>query len=146
MNIRVHRSFVRTLNAVCVLYLTLLLLSEIYTAAATALDDSHRFPSWEAKLGWWLLILPCVLVAGLVLLIRSARENLGFSLVGLSVLLYLADLFLENALAPEHMDRGGWIDTGIWVVFCVAGAAAGWWLKGQHKVRAGRVIRKAETW
>ena len=114
-----------TRTALSVLYLILFVLFETYSAAATALDHSGRFPVWEARLGWWLLILPCLLVAGLVLLLRRARENIGFSLVGLSALF----MFLEDALSREHMEHGDWLNTGIWIVLCFVATLAAWLLR-----------------
>jgi len=120
---------IRIRNAVCVLYLLLLALFETYSAAATALDHTGRFPVWEAKLGWWLLILPCLLVAGLILLLRGARENVGLIFVGLSAILYLAFLFLEDAVSRERMQKGERLFTGIWIVLCFAAVSAAWLLK-----------------
>jgi hypothetical protein len=63
-------------------------------------------PAREAKLGWGMLVLPSLLMIGLVLLLFGKRLTLGFSLVALSVLLYMGFLFLELGLAPkiEQMD------------------------------------------
>jgi hypothetical protein len=116
-------------NVLCALYLFLFVLSETYSAVATALDNSHRFPSWEAKLGWCMFVLPCLLLTGLFLLLRGERETIGFSLVGLSLLLYVAFMFLEDALNPEHMGRGDWVITGIWIVLCAVATAAAWLIK-----------------
>jgi|SRR5665213_4632140 len=123
------RWLIRARNALCALYLILFVLSETYSAAATALDDSNRFPAWEAKLGWCLFVLPCLVVTGLFFLLRGERETIVLSLVGLSVLLYLAFMFLEDALSPEHMDRGAWVFDGIWILLCAAAVAAAWVLK-----------------
>jgi hypothetical protein len=38
------------IKAICIAYLILFVLFEIYSSAATALDHSHRFPAWEAKM------------------------------------------------------------------------------------------------
>ena len=65
-------------KSLCTAYLILFVLFEIYSASATALDDSNRFPAWEAKLGWGLFVLPCLLVFGLFLLLSGKRERLGF--------------------------------------------------------------------
>jgi hypothetical protein len=115
----------------------LFVLFETYSAAATALDHSHRFPAWEAKLGWFLFLLPCLLVTGLVFLLRGERETIGFSLVGLSVLLYLAFMFLEDALSPEQMSRGEWVFNGIWIMLCSAAIAASRLLKRQLRSELG---------
>ena len=122
---------IRARDALCALYLIFFVLSETYSAAATALDDSHRFPAWEAKLGWCLFVLPCLLVTGMVLLLRGGRETIGFSLIGLSVLLYMAFMFLEDALGPEPMGRGDWVFTGIWIILSAVATAAAWLLKRQ---------------
>lgn len=120
---------IRTRNVLCALYLILFVLFETYSAAATALDHSNRFPTWEAELGWCLFVLPCLLVTGLFFLLRGGRETTGFFLVGLSILLYLAFMFLEDALSPEHMDRGEWLFNGIWIMLCAVATAAAWLLK-----------------
>src|ERR1039458_907853 len=109
---------IRTRNVLCALYLIVFVLFETYSASATALDHSSRFPTWEPKLGWCLFVLPCLLVIGLFFLLRGERENVGFSLVGLSVLLYLAFMFLEDAVSLDPMDRGEWVFSGIWTMFC----------------------------
>jgi hypothetical protein len=79
------------------------------------------------------LILPFLLVTGLVLL-RGERETLGFSLAGLSVLLYLAFMFVEDALSPEHMDRREWVFNGIWIMLCAIATGAAWLLKRRFKI------------
>jgi hypothetical protein len=127
------RWLIRARNALCALYLILLVLSEAYSAAATALDHSNRFPAWEAKLGLCLFVLPCLLVTGLFFLLRGERETMGFSLVGLSLLLYLAFMFLEDALSPERMVRGEWLFNGFWIMLCAAGTGAAWILKRRHR-------------
>lgn len=126
---RQARWLIRIRNALCVLYLLLFVLFETYSAAATALDHSDRFPTWEVKLGWCLLILPLLLAAGLVFLLRSARESIGFYLIGGSVVLYLAFLFLENALVHDRTSKGDLVSMGIWVVLCSVATAAAWLLK-----------------
>ena len=80
-------------------------------------------------MGWCMIALPCLLFTGLVFLIGNARRTVGFLLVESSVLLYLAFIFLEDALAPGPMARGDWVFTGIYVIFCAIAAAAGWLLK-----------------
>jgi hypothetical protein len=115
----------------------LFVLFETYTAAATALDDSHRFPTWEAKLGWCLFIVPCLLMTGLFLLLGGERGNIGFSLIGLSVLLYMAFMFLEDALGPEPMGHGDWVFTGIWIILCAVAIAAAWHFKRQLRSEPG---------
>jgi hypothetical protein len=121
--------FIQTRDVLCALYLIFFVLAETYSAAATALDNSHRFPAWEATLGWCLFALPCLLVTGLVFLLRGGRETIGFSLIGLSALLYMAFMSLEDALGPEPMGRGDWLFTGIWILLCAVATAAAWLLK-----------------
>jgi hypothetical protein len=82
-----------------------------------------------------MFALPCLLMVGLVLLFRDVGKTVGFSLIALSGLLYLAFIFLEDALAPERMGRGDWFFTGIYVMFCAI-AAAGWFLSRQITPRA----------
>ena len=114
----------KMMKSLCTAYLILFALLEIYSASAAALDDSNRFPAWEAKLGWGLFVLPCLLVFGLFLLLSGKRERLGFSLVGLSLLLYVGFVFLEDLLAPERMGRLDWVFTGMWVTLCAIAMGA----------------------
>jgi len=100
---------------------------ETYSALATALDDSRRFPAWEAMLGWGLFVLPSLLMIGLVLLLLGRRSTLGFSLVASSVLLYMGFLFLELALVGE-IQRTDWLVVGIWATLCAIATAAAWLL------------------
>lgn len=120
---------IRARDAFCALYLILFALSETYSAAATALDDTHLFPAWETKLGWCLFVLPCLLLTGLVLLLRGERQTIGFSMIGLSALLYTAFLLLEDKIGPEPMGRGDSVFTGIWIIVCCIATAAAWLLK-----------------
>ncbi len=115
-------------NIICILYLILFVFSETYSALATAFDHSRRFPAWEAKLGWDMLVLPSLLMIGLVLLLFSKRLTLGFALVASSLLLYMGFLFLELALGPktEQMD---WVVAGIWTGLCALATAAAWLLR-----------------
>jgi hypothetical protein len=108
----------------CTAYLILFVLFEIYSSAATALDHSGRFPAWEAKLGWGLFVLPCLLLFGLFLLLTGRRARLGFSLVGLSLLLYMGFYLLEDWLVPGHMQRSDWFFTAIWVTLCAIAIGA----------------------
>jgi hypothetical protein len=119
------------IKAICTAYLILFVLFEIYSSATTALDDSHRFPAWEAKLGWGLFVLPCLLLFGLFLLLSERRKRLGLSLVGLSLLLYMGFLFLEDLLAPERMGRLDWLFTGTWITLsAIAMGAARFLMSG----------------
>ena len=115
-------------NVICILYLILFAFSETYSALATAFDNSRRFPAWEAKLGWGMLVLPSLLMIGLVLLLFGKRLTLGFSLVVSSLLLYMGFLFLELTLGPkiEQMD---WVFAGIWTGLCALATAAAWLLR-----------------
>jgi hypothetical protein len=120
---------IRARIVLCTIYLGSFVLFEVYSAAATALDHSSRFSVWEAKLGWCLFVLPCLLVTGLIFLLRGIRETVGFYLAGLSALLYLAFLFLENAVSSAHMEPGDWLLAGLWILLCTIATAAAWLLK-----------------
>jgi hypothetical protein len=96
--------------------LGLLAFSELWSAAATALD---RFtPSWERTLGWFLLLLPFELFIAAVLLFRRSSSWFGLSLLLLNILLYagfmVIDMFAQTA-AP--VGRGDWISLGVWAIF-----------------------------
>jgi hypothetical protein len=101
---------------------------ETYSALATALDNSRRFPVWEAKLGWGLFVLPSLLMIGLVLLLFGKRLTLGFSLVASSLLLYMGFVFLEFALVGR-IERTDWLVVGIWATLCAIATAAAWLLR-----------------
>jgi hypothetical protein len=115
-------------NVICVLWLVVFAIFETYSALATALDNSRRFPAWEAKLGWGLFVLPFLLMVGLVLLLFSKRLTLGFSLVESSLLLYMGFLFLEMALVGK-IGRTDWLVVGIWATLCAIATAAAWLLR-----------------
>jgi hypothetical protein len=115
-------------NVTCVLCLTVFAIFETYSALATALDNSRRFPAWEAKVGWGLFVLPSLLMIGLVLLLFGKRLTLGFSLVASSVLLYMGFVFLELALDGK-IDRTDWLVVGIWATLCAIATAAAWLLR-----------------
>jgi len=115
-------------NVICVLCLIVFAIFETYSALATALDNSRRFPVWEAKLGWALFVLPSLLMIGLVLLLFGKRLTLGFSLVASSALLYMGFVFLEIALDGK-IDRTDWLVVGIWATLCTIATAAAWLLK-----------------
>ena len=117
-------------NALCVLWLIVFVIFEAYTALATALDSSRRFPAWETKLGWGMLALPSLLMIGLVLLLSGKRLTLGFSLVVSSLLLYIGFLFLELALGPK-IELADWGIVGFWIALCALSAAAAWLLRRQ---------------
>jgi hypothetical protein len=115
-------------NVICILWLIVLAIFETYSALATALDNSRKFPAWEAKLGWGMFVLPSLLMIGLVLLLFGKRLTLGFSFVVSSLLLYMGFLFVELALGPK-MEQKDWVFTGFWAALCALGTAAGWLLK-----------------
>ena len=95
----------RAAKVVSALYLILFALFEVYSAAATALDHSGRFPAWETNLGWSLFLLPCELLAGLALLMYSSRPKLGFYLVLLNLSMYAGFMFLEFLLVSRFALR-----------------------------------------
>jgi hypothetical protein len=115
-------------NVICILFLIVFAIFETYSALATAFDNSGRFPAWEPKLGWGLLVLPSFLMSGLVLLLFGKRLTLGFSLVTSGLLLYMTFLLLELALGPriEQMD---WVFVGFWTALCALATAAAWLLR-----------------
>ena len=110
-------------NAICVLCLIVFAIFETYSALGTALDNSRRFPAWEAKVGWGLFVLPSLLMIGLVLLLFGKRLTLGFSLVASSVLLYMGFVFFELALDGK-IGRTEWLVVGIWATLCAIATAA----------------------
>lgn len=119
---------IRIRHVASVLYLIVFAIFETYSALATALDNSRRFPRWEAKLGWGLLILPSFLMIGLVLLLLGRRMTLGFCLIASSLLLYMGFLFLELALHGS-IERSDWLFVNIWAALCAIAAAAAWLLR-----------------
>jgi hypothetical protein len=124
--------WIRARDAVCALYLILFVFFETYSADATALDHSKRFPAWEASLGWGLFVLPCLLVFGLILLLSRRHGRLGFYLVGLSLILYMGFLFLEGFLHREQVVRMKWIFNfynGVWITLSAVAVGAAWLLK-----------------
>jgi hypothetical protein len=115
-------------NLICVVCLIVFAIFETYSALATALDNSRRFPAWEAKLGWGLFVLPSLLMIGLVFLLFGKRLTLGFSLVASSVLLYMGVVFLELALGGK-IERTSWLFVGIWATLCAIATVAAWLLR-----------------
>jgi len=89
----------------CVFYLLVFMLFEVYSAAATALDRNARFPSWEPLLGWGHFVLPCVLLISLFLL-HGRYARLGFYLVAANLCLYASFMTFEWVVsrgnAPSH--------------------------------------------
>jgi hypothetical protein len=104
-------------KGLCVLCLLLLTASAAYSAAATALDHSSRFPAWESTLGWFLFILPCELLIGLVLLTIGDRAQIGFRFVVTNVLMYVGFMCLEGALAADTWNRATLEVVGGWSMF-----------------------------
>jgi cytochrome bd-type quinol oxidase subunit 2 len=118
-----RRLLIRIRDALSVLALILLLLSEAYTAVAIVLDR-NEFTSepWEHTLGWLLFLIPCALVLGLVFLLNAGRRELGFRLAAMSLLLYAALVCFDAYREP--MDDGDWISVTIWLAFCAIGIVA----------------------
>jgi hypothetical protein len=88
---------VRKLRAggvVSIVYLLLIGAFEVYSAAATALDRSSAFPSWEPRMGWALFALPCVLIASLFLL-HGRHSRFGYALVLTNLCLYAGFMIFE---------------------------------------------------
>ena len=117
----------RAAKVLSALYLILFALFEVYSAAATALDHSGRFPAWETNLGWCLFLLPCELLVGLALLLYSSRPRLGFYLVLLNLSMYAGFFVFESLLVRDlpNDKRAVWIVLGIWAsLFGIAIGAA----------------------
>ena len=121
----VRKFTAKLLNGAAVAWLAIFVFSELYSAAATALDHSVRFPAWEATIGVLLFLLPCLLVAGLFTLRQLPRK--GFVLINLSLSLYAAFFVLETIIAPvdqeprtfDFLMAAGWA-----CAFLLAGGAA----------------------
>jgi hypothetical protein len=119
---------IQTRNVICVLCLIVFAIFETYSALGTALDNSRRFPAWEAKLGSGLFILPSLLMIGLAHLLFGKRLTLGFALVVSSLLLYMGFVLLELALVGK-IERTDWVVVGIWATLCAITTAAAWVLR-----------------
>ena len=65
---------------------------------------------------------------GIVLLLFGKRPTLGFSLVALSLLLYMGFLFLELALIGK-IELGDWVSVGIWAALCAIATESAWLLR-----------------
>ena len=131
MNERSHISWDRRAGgAVCVFYLLVFLLVEVYSAAATAFDRNTRLPSWEPLLGWGLFVLPCVLLISLFLL-HGRYARLGFYLVAANLCLYASfmtfEWFVSRGNAPSH--RADWEVAGIWATLFATALLAARFLK-----------------
>jgi hypothetical protein len=117
MNSSERHWLIRVRNGICVLWLLLFVLFEGYSAAATALDHSTRFPAWESKLGWFLFVLPCELLIALACLLRSERVGLGFLLVAANLLVYAAFMCFEAVLVHENLSWATLAMPVLWVTF-----------------------------
>ncbi len=62
-------------QTISILYLLMFMLSEAYSATATAFERNPRFPGWEHLLGWALFALPVALLASLSYFIGSTRGS-----------------------------------------------------------------------
>jgi hypothetical protein len=112
----------------CVLCVGLFVLSELYSALATALD--HSAPAWERMLAWLLFLLPLELIAAMVLLFNRERARLGYRLVVLNLLLYAGFFAVEMWVYHDAPARGtDWLILGIWVFFF-----SGVWLSARFMV------------
>jgi hypothetical protein len=108
--------------ALCIPCLTLLALSELYSAADLSSDSRFHLPAWVHPLGFGLFLLPIALVFGLVLLLRSDRKMLGFSFIATSVLLYA--IFICGETFQSDVGLGDWISMLCWCTFCALGVGA----------------------
>jgi len=108
-------------RGICVGFLLLLALSELYSAVAVTFDYP-KAASWEHVLCGPLFALPCALISGIVLLILTNRKVRGFYIVASSLTLYLVFLFADANHAP--MERGDEIAMTIWIVACATGIVA----------------------
>jgi hypothetical protein len=102
-------------ETISILYLLILMLFELYSAAATALDRNPRFPNWEHLLGWAIFVLPGVLLASLFLL-HGSRPKLGFSLIIGNLCLYAGFITFESVAygGTPVSPSGLWEVGGIW--------------------------------
>jgi hypothetical protein len=131
MNSSEHHWLIQVRNGICSCWLFVFVLFEGYTAAATALDHSTRFPSWESKLGWFLFVLPCELLVALTLLMRRERVSLGFFLVAANLFIYAVFMCFEAVWVHESPDRTTLIVAGLWSAFFALGIGAAHLLKDQ---------------
>lgn len=124
----------RIVNGLCVFCLVLFVPSELYSAAATALDHSGRFPAWESTLGIFLFVLPAELVVALILLLYRERPKLGFNLVLVNLVGYAGFLCLESlsVRTDPGTTKGDWVATGIWAMLAGVAVAAAHFLKSSR--------------
>lgn len=117
----------RIRNLLCILWLVFAVFSEGYSAFAIALD---RFePNWFRIVGWLLLVLPCVLAIGLLLLYANLKR-VGFYLCAMSLSFYVLIIFFD--VIREHAERADWIFASIWLAFCTIGIYAAKLLMGRQ--------------
>ena len=121
------------LRGVCVALLLLLGLSELYSAMSVMADYPKSAP-WEHTLCGPLFALPCLLVAGLVLLFWKRHQRTGFYASASSLMLYAAFLYAD----AYPMRRGDWIALTMWIVVCIAGILAARFLSGRPTPRVER--------
>jgi cell division protein FtsW (lipid II flippase) len=117
-------------EAVSVLYLLIFVLFEVYSASATALDRDTAFPSWEHRLGWALLVLPCMLLVSLFLL-HGRRSKLGFSLTVGNLCLY-ASFMIFGSTASQGIPATNRVMRevgGIWATLFLAAVLAARFIK-----------------
>jgi hypothetical protein len=131
MNSSGHDWLDQVRNGICALWLLVFVLFEGYTAAATALDHSTKFPSWEPTLGWFLFVLPCELLIALGLLIRRERVSLGFLLVAANLLVYAVFMCFEAIWVHEGPDKTTLAVAGLWATFFALAIGAAHLLKNQ---------------
>src|ERR1039457_4240418 len=99
----------------CTLCVCLCAFSELYSAAATALD---RFaPSWERGIGWFLFLLPIELIAALILLYRHKYGKLGFNITFLNILMYECFMVIDVFAGRFPVDKGDWLFMGLYAIF-----------------------------
>jgi len=110
----------RILYILSVLCLFLLILSEVYSAAAIALDQFS--PPWERTIGWFVFFLPCALALGLIFLLNASHRIVGFCLTASSLLLYAVVMLIDANRAPTT--RADWIFESVWLLFCGLGVLA----------------------
>lgn len=123
-------------GSISVLYLLIFTLFELYSAIATALDSSSRFPRWEPSLGWALLVLPATLLVSLSLL-HGRHPRLGFSIIIANLCLYASFMIFESVAitgAPVS-HRAVWEVGGIWVMLFLVAVLAARFLETKTQTR-----------
>jgi hypothetical protein len=126
------RIWIVATRVACIVFLSLFVLSETYSAAATALDNSPYYPSWEPLLGRGLFILPCLLAAGMFILCSDRNRTLGFSLAIASLFLYGAFFVFEDFAYRGNQNVPGFNSAdGFWIVSFVMAFLAAYLLKAR---------------